>query len=385
MPAGQVGQRLDRLPGRAGLGCEQRGTARSGRRRATVSASRRLTASATRCCCAPSWMSRSSRRRSASWVSISRSRDARSSAARARQLVVPGGELGPQPDQPQHEPGLRREPGEQPLLHRGQRRAGAAPAAGARRSTLPPWRTSRRADRSPVASASWRRRSGGGRIGRRRRRPGRREHQPALNRQPDLRPPGVGALGEQPWPSGRAAPRSGSAPVTVSENAAEDVVRRRLAAATTRRAAGARSRGLDRLERRGPRRGRHARTAEVGRVGLPTSDADPRRPRRRRRRPRTPPARRAPAATPAAPDGPPRRPSRAQPRLMRAVCACTSARREGFSRTRRVGLAAHPPAPAAAAGPGRCASCPIAPRSAPPCPGCSAVTAAAGRPHRSRT
>ena len=57
--------------------------ARTGALVARVWASRRLTASATRCCCAPSWMSRSSRRRSSSWVWTSRSREARSSAARS--------------------------------------------------------------------------------------------------------------------------------------------------------------------------------------------------------------------------------------------------------------------------------------------------------------
>ena len=58
-------------------------SARSGDRSASVCANRRLTASATRCCWAPSWMSRSSRRRSVSWASTSRCREERSSSARA--------------------------------------------------------------------------------------------------------------------------------------------------------------------------------------------------------------------------------------------------------------------------------------------------------------
>ena len=63
--------------------CSSTAPARSGERDATVCASRRLTTSATRCCWAPSWMSRSRRRRSASRASTRRRRDTWSSSARA--------------------------------------------------------------------------------------------------------------------------------------------------------------------------------------------------------------------------------------------------------------------------------------------------------------
>ena len=56
---------------------------------------------------------------------MSRSRDALQLVGSRHQLLVTGLELGPQPDQPQHQPGLGGQPGEQPLLHRGERQAGS--------------------------------------------------------------------------------------------------------------------------------------------------------------------------------------------------------------------------------------------------------------------
>ena len=67
-------QRLDGRLGRGRLRGQQRGRALRARRPARVCASRRFTASATRCCWAPSWMSRSSRCRSTSCAVTSRSR-----------------------------------------------------------------------------------------------------------------------------------------------------------------------------------------------------------------------------------------------------------------------------------------------------------------------
>ena len=97
----------------------QHRSARSGARSASVCASRRLTTSATRCCWAPSWMSRSSR--------AARRRGRRPAAPRRLQLLGPQpklaarrAELGAQPRAAQHQPGLGGQTGEQPLLDRGQ-------------------------------------------------------------------------------------------------------------------------------------------------------------------------------------------------------------------------------------------------------------------------
>ena len=97
--ARQQGQRLDRGRGPHRPARRARRRRASGERPATVWASRRLTARATRCCWAPSWMSRSSRRRSWSWVSMSRARDTFSSSGPPQQLLVTTFQLGPKTGQ----------------------------------------------------------------------------------------------------------------------------------------------------------------------------------------------------------------------------------------------------------------------------------------------
>ena len=97
-PARQSDQRGHGLGRAAASWAASSASARSGARPASVSARRRFTARATRCCWAPSWMSRSSRRRAASWASTSRCRDARSSSSAGGQLLQPQLELGAEPD-----------------------------------------------------------------------------------------------------------------------------------------------------------------------------------------------------------------------------------------------------------------------------------------------
>ena len=139
---------------------------RSRDRGASVSASRRFTARATRCCWAPSWMSRSSRRRSASWASTRRWRDVRSSSARAESSSTRCGELGAEPGAAQHRPGLGGEPGEQSLLDRGERPVLVLPARRSTPSSSPAWPTerpvpSRRRDRPRVGVLAGRLAPGG--------------------------------------------------------------------------------------------------------------------------------------------------------------------------------------------------------------------------------
>ena len=110
---------------RAALTCSARTRrARSGDRPARTWASRRFMARATRCCCAPSWMSRSSRRRSASWAAITRVRELSSSRVRARSSWRRSSSWARSATSSQHETGLGREVGEQPLLYGCQRHPG---------------------------------------------------------------------------------------------------------------------------------------------------------------------------------------------------------------------------------------------------------------------
>ena len=126
-------------------------SARSGDRWARVSARRRFTASATRCCWAPSWMSRSSSRRSASCRSTSRSRDAAQLVGPRRQLGAPQLELGAQPCPAQDQPRLPGQPREQALLDRGERACARAPGRPGRRAARR--RAAPRATGGPATSA----------------------------------------------------------------------------------------------------------------------------------------------------------------------------------------------------------------------------------------
>ena len=126
------------------------GSFRRPARRASGPAAR-LTARATRCCWAPSWMSRSRRRARRRGLSTSRWREPQllgpSGSARGA-----GGTSSARSWTPcSTRPGLRRETREQPLLDRRQRRALGAPAGAACRAARPPAR--RRAPRRPARPA----------------------------------------------------------------------------------------------------------------------------------------------------------------------------------------------------------------------------------------
>ena len=124
-PAGQGRQRLDRDQRRDRLLGEQPRAARSGERPTMVCASRRLTVRATRCCWAPSWRSRSRRLRSASWVSMRRSREALISSERTSSSARRSSSSARSPNPLQHQAGLGGQPGEQPFLDESESQTGS--------------------------------------------------------------------------------------------------------------------------------------------------------------------------------------------------------------------------------------------------------------------
>ena len=206
------------------------GSARSGDRASSVRASRRFTASATRCCWAPSWMSRSSRRRSSSCGGDD-------ALARCPQLHRPlpscpaagRASSARRPDGPQHQPCLRGESREQLLLHRREGLPVAllddedaqllVPVAHREHPPTAGGRCRRRPD--PAGAAS------GVRAGR----PGRGRHEPAGH---GAARPGRTAHRSPrraAWPSGREPRRWRMPPATSSRNRVENLVRRRTLAA----------------------------------------------------------------------------------------------------------------------------------------------------------
>ena len=87
--ASEVAQILERRLGLSSI-CRRSSTVFPGSRSASCPASRAFTARATSCCCAPSWMFRSRRRRSSSWAATRRCRDIRrSSTSRTLRKTMP--------------------------------------------------------------------------------------------------------------------------------------------------------------------------------------------------------------------------------------------------------------------------------------------------------
>ena len=251
--------------------------ARSGALPTRVWARRRLTTRATRCCWAPSWMSRSRRRRSASWASTSRRRDTWSSSARDGELRGAPRQLGAEPGPVQHHArpgprdrrtsrsstgpngcvvGLAHAAGSRAALRRGRRRATWTPGADARSASV---------GRAGVRAARWPRSSSS---------PATTSHTCAQAR--------AGPRGELPGHPGRQVDRSGTGAVArIGQRlgeAAQHVVRRRVARASSRSVTTDRERGPERLEAEGDqRRGEH-REPDVRRVGAadqrPTAEHD---------------------------------------------------------------------------------------------------------------
>ena len=177
-----------------------------------VWASRRFTARATRCCWAPSWTSRSSARRSLSCASTSRCRESRSSSARADSSAARRSSSARRRAPRSIRPAWSARPGEEPLLHRGERHLVALPddqhaqqlAAVPHHLDLPP-----RLRRLERVLSTARPAHPGARWP-----PGSADPPPSATPAPTPR--------RCPWPapgpSATAAPRRRTCPVTVSEN-----------------------------------------------------------------------------------------------------------------------------------------------------------------------
>ena len=118
------------------------------------------------------------------------------------QLLVTVLELGPQPDQPQHQPGLGGQPGEQPLLHCGERRARSLlQAEHPQQLTAVPHGQGSPAIGRGVHSAGLHRRRGLAIVGIHG--PRGRQRQAVRNGQPYLRPLRPGSLSQQHRHPGR--------------------------------------------------------------------------------------------------------------------------------------------------------------------------------------